>query len=214
LAKLPQIPDRLVKIDALTRLEHYHLTADDDCYFLWEWDAAPYAESATTDFIGNFQRDPKFRDRYWPWLFKNQAMRHAAAAICQTILPEWESSVFVPVPPSKVKGDPRHDSRLMDTLRFAGTHVRESRELILQVTNSESRQKDFSPSMRAHNWTINLSSLAQVPQHVVVFDDLLTGGSHFAAMKIVLARKLQGVPVSGLFLARRVLASQTADPRA
>ena len=212
MAKLPPIPDRLVKIDILTAQDHYHLTNADDCYFLWEWDAAPYAESATTDFIGNFQRDPKFKDSYWPWEFKKKAIRHAAAAVCRTILPEWQTSIFVPVPPSKIKSDPRHDSRLIDTLRLASSAIRESHELVLQLNNTESRQKNISPEARAENWTVDAGLLAKTPEHFVIFDDLLTGGSHFAAMKIVLARDFPRVPVSGLFLARRVRPSQTADP--
>lgn len=203
-----------MKIDILTALDHYHLTDADDCYFLWEWDAAPYAESATTDFIGNFQRDPKFRDSYWLWKFKNEAIRHAATAICKTVLPEWGTSIFVPVPPSKVKSDPRHDSRLIDTLGLASSVIRHSHELVLQVSNTESRQKNLHPQARAENWTLNSESLATMPEHFVVFDDLLTGGSHFAAMKIALARDFPGVPVSGLFLARRVRPSQTSDPGA
>jgi hypothetical protein len=214
LAKLPPIPDRLVQIDILTAQEHYHLAPTDDCYFLWEWDAASYAQSAITDFIGNFQRDPKFRAKYWPWLFKAIAIEHAATAICRTVLPEWRTSVFVPVPPSRIKSDPRHDSRLIDTLRLASSAINETHELVLQLTNTDSRQKKISPQTRAHNWTLCLDSLRKMPEHFVVFDDLLTGGSHFAAMKIALARKFPGVPVSGLFLARRVLPSQTADPSA
>lgn len=214
MAKLPPIPDRLVKIDILTALEHFYLNDSDDCYFLWEWEAAPYAQSATTDFIGNFQKDPKFRDKHWPWRFKRDAMAHAARAICRTVLAEWRTSVFVPVPPSKVKNDPRHDSRLIDTLKLASSVITESHELVHQVTNTESRQKNVHPQTRADNWIVRADSLTTMPEHFVVFDDLLTGASHFAAMKIVLARTFPGVPVSGLFLARRVLPSQTADPGA
>ena len=116
----------------------------------------PMLVSATTDFIGNFQRDPRFKDSYWPWFFKNQALQHAAAAINKTILPEWQASVFVPVPPSKVKGNPRHDSRLIDTLVMARQGVAESHELVLQTNNTESRQKDIHPTFRASNWTLSL----------------------------------------------------------
>jgi hypothetical protein len=128
------------------------------------------------------------------------------------MLPEWKKSIFVPIPPSKIKGDPGHDSRLMDTLKVANNGALKTHELVLQLANTESRGKNISPVTRANNWKLSSDSLKSYPDHFVVFDDLLTGGSHFSAMKIVLARKFKGVPVTGLFLARRVLPSVVADP--
>jgi hypothetical protein len=213
LAKYPPIPARLRKIDELTRVDHYYLCEDDDCYYLWEWDAAPYSESAATDFIGNFQRDMRFKDAQWPWYFKKQAMLHAAKAIAQTMLPEWQTSTFVPVPPSRTREDPRHDPRLISTLLAPILRVADARELVIQTTNTQSREKNISPGSRAANWTLDQNLLAPVPRHIVVFDDLLTGGSHFAAMKIVLGSVFPNVAVSGLFLARR-LPQPLQDPSA
>ena len=141
-------------------------------------------------------------------------MLHAARAVAATMLAEWQTSTFVPIPPSKIKDDPRHDSRLIDTLRIVQPAIPDVQELVIQVTNTQSRAKDVSPVMRAHNWKLDLNSLRRIPRHFVVFDDLLTGASHFAAMKIVLARKFPNVTVSGLFLARRLRQSQTDDPSA
>jgi hypothetical protein len=212
LAKYPPIPTRLLKIDALTRLDHYHLCDEDECYYLWEWDAAPYAQSATTDFIGNFQRDMRFKDSQWPWFYNKQAMLHAAKAIAQTMPPEWRTSTFVPVPPSRIKTDPRHDLRLISTLAVSVSGVADARELVLQVTNTQSREKMISPASRASNWTIDATLIKPIPSGIVVFDDLLTGASHFAAMKIILSRQFPHVPISGLFLARRLRKSQIDDP--
>jgi hypothetical protein len=86
-------------------MDHSYLCQDDDCYYLWEWDGAPYSQSAITDFIGNFQKEMRFRDSGYAWQCKQWAVRHAAAAIARTMLPEWRTSTFVPVPPSKIKGD-------------------------------------------------------------------------------------------------------------
>jgi len=213
LAKYPPIPERLRKIDDLTRSDHFHLCQEDDCYYLWEWDAEPYAVSATTDFIGNFQRDMRFKDSHWPWHFKRMAIIHAAKAIAQTMLPEWNRSTFVPVPPSKVRDHPRHDPRLISTLLVPVPNLNglDVRELVVQITNTQSREKHISPLARAANWALDQSIVNPAPSHIVVFDDLLTGGSHFAGMKIVLGRAFPGVPVAGLFLARRLCLS-VQDP--
>jgi hypothetical protein len=199
----------LSKIDELILKDHPHLTAKDDCYFLWEWNGAPYSQSATTNFIGNFQREARFRDQN-PWWYKEQAMGHAAWAIAHTVPVEWlAKSTFVPIPPSKIKSDPRHDPRLIDTLRRVP--VKDAREMVVQLLNTESRQKQISPISRAHNWKLVEALLKPKPTHCVIFDDLLTGGSHFAAMKIVLAQKFIGIPISGLFLARRILVNTALD---
>jgi orotate phosphoribosyltransferase len=42
------------------------------------------------------------------------------------------------------------------------------------------------------------------PEKIVVFDDVLTGGSHFKAMKIVLRQRYPEVDIIGLFLARSI----------
>jgi hypothetical protein len=86
-------------------------------------------------------------------------------------------------------------------------------ELVIQLENTQSREKHISPARRAANWKLDLSSLTGPPSRFVVFDDLLAGASHFAGMKIVLARKFPNVPVSGLFLARR-LPQRIQDPSA
>jgi predicted amidophosphoribosyltransferase len=132
------------------------------------------------------------------------AIRHAANAITKTLLPDWDASTFVPVPPSKTKGDSRHDPRLLEALKLVGPSLPSVSELVIQLENTQSREKGISPIRRATNWSLDLASLIAEPSHFVVFDDLLTGGSHFAAMKIVLARQFPDVPVSALFLARRV----------
>jgi hypothetical protein len=209
LPDLPPIPARLSRIDELIRDDHAHLTAKDDCYFLWEWSVAPYAESATTNFIGNFQRETRFR-RQNPWWYKEQAINHAAAALAQTVPKEWiAKATFIPMPPSKIKTDERYDSRLLDTLHLVP--VKDAREMVLQLINGESRQKNISPVNRAHNWKLDDPLTRPKPAHFVIFDDLITGGSHFAAMKIVLARKFVGIPITGLFLARRVFANAALE---
>jgi hypothetical protein len=206
LAKYPPIPARPRKIDELTRPDHPHVCDEDDCYYIWEWDGELYEKSAVTDFIGNFQKDMRFKDaeNQWPWNYKKQAIIHAARAIAQTLLPEWKTSTFVPVPPSKTKDHPRHDPRLITTLTLPVCNVPDARELVVQVENTESREKNVSPQVRASKWRLNPDLVLPLPQHIVVFDDLLTGGSHFAGMKIVLGRAFPGVPVAGLFLARRL----------
>jgi hypothetical protein len=52
------------------------------------------------------------------------------------------------------------------------------------------------------------------PDRILIVDDLLTGGSHFAGMKMVLARRFPDTPSAGLFLARRATTNAFDDPTA
>lgn len=204
--RLPEIPARLRTLDELIRGDHYYLEADDDCFFIWEWDGAPYAESAVTNLIGNLQREERFRGT-GAWHYRDIAVNHAADALGATIPARWRTSAtFVPVPPSKIKGDARHSTRLRTMLRRVSPPLADIREMVLQVKNTQSREKNIPPEERAENWCVDRGLLRPKPARLIVIDDLLTGGSHFAGMKIILGRHFPDVPVSGVFLARRLLA--------
>jgi hypothetical protein len=43
-----------------------------------------------------------------------------------------------------------------------------------------------------------------MPRAIGVVDDVLTAATHFRAMKDVLATRFPGIPITGIFIARRV----------
>lgn len=45
------------------------------------------------------------------------------------------------------------------------------------------------------------------PRAIGIFDDVLTAGTHFRAMDTILRARFPNVPITGIFLARRVLPS-------
>jgi len=49
------------------------------------------------------------------------------------------------------------------------------------------------------------------PTHIGIFDDVITAGVHFRAMTRVLNNRFPGVPLVGLFVARRVFAHDDPD---
>jgi hypothetical protein len=46
---------------------------------------------------------------------------------------------------------------------------------------------------------------------MAILDDVLTAGTHFRAMSIVLSQRFPGVPIVGLFIARRVFPPAALD---
>ena len=53
------------------------------------------------------------------------------------------------------------------------------------------------------NYRIDDALAAPPPRDIVVFDDVLTTGSHFKAMQHVLKERFPDIAVRGLFIARR-----------
>jgi predicted amidophosphoribosyltransferase len=140
--------------------------------------------------------------------YKQNAINYSATALQKLIPGEWrERSTFVPIPPSKTKSDPGYDFRLLSILRAVRPRLKDVRELILQTECTVSKQKQVSLEERVAILEVNEECEDPTPQHIVIFDDVVAGGTHFRATKLVLERRFPNVKISGLFLARSVRSS-------
>jgi hypothetical protein len=202
LAKFPPIPERLQQIDQLTVWDHAYISPNDECYFCWDYVVkGSYIDYDVNDFMHNFEIPINWPDP-WRLRHKTKAISFAARALQSLIPADLQASMFVPIPPSKIKGDPAHDDRLTRTLRSMVPPLPDVRELILQNENTVSKEKGVTPDQRAANYRINEECAAPDPTHIVLVDDVLTTGSHFKGAMMVLQQKYPGVPTVGLFLAR------------
>ena len=202
-------PQRLTKVDDLTRPDHWYLTADDACYFIGEYTAyRGYAHSDTNHLIFNFKKMMDRRGRP-EWRYKEQAIRTAAAAFRRTLNPEaLDRLTFVPIPPSKAKGDPLYDDRLT---RMLGS-IRPSppldiRELIVQTVSTDAvhvRDVRPAPEQVQALYRIDETLTEPVRDIIAVVDDILTTGAHFRAAKSVLSTYFPETSIIGLFIARIV----------
>lgn len=117
------------------------------------------------------------------------------------------SVTFVPMPPSKVRADPQHDDRLLQVLRLIHAGRADARELLVArssraASHMTSDRRD--PAALAENMTVDPACLGPRPTRIAIVDDVLTTGAHYRAAAMVIAQALPGVPVLGLFVARRV----------
>ena len=207
-------PDRLTKVDDLTRSDHAHLTVDDACYFIGEYTARRgYAYSPTNNLIFNFKK-PVDRRHLPEWRYKEQAIQTVADTFRRALRPEALGRLtFVPIPPSKAKDDPLHDDRL---IRMLGAIQRDPpldvRELVVQ-TRSTAAAHGLEVRPRPADvealYRIDETLTEPAPHIVALVDDLLTTGAHFRAATSVLRARFPGVMVLGLFIARRT--PETAD---
>ena len=101
---------RFQKIDDQNRQDHYYLTAEDECLFLYEYTSGMgYAHSETNSLILNLKKKKNSNGYVW----KGRAIASCAAALGPAFNPKWlADAVLVPIPPSKIKTDPLYDDRM------------------------------------------------------------------------------------------------------
>ena len=201
-------PNRLTKVDDLTRLDHAYLAVDDDCYFVGEYLARQgYSYSPTNGLILNFKKSVDRRHRP-EWRYKLRAIRDVATAFRSALHPDdLDLLTFVPIPPSKAIGDPLYDDRLIRMLHSIRPNPRlDIRELIIQTRSTMAAHgSDVRPrpeGIKAH-YRIDEAVTVPTPRFVAIVDDVLTTGAHFRAAKSVLSTRFQSVRIVGLFVARR-----------
>lgn len=207
-------PQRLTKIDALTRGDHHLLREEDKVFFLGEYTARKgFSHSATNNLIINFKK-PMDRKGSPQWAYKAVNISKAARALHNALSgSDLSGMTFVPVPPSKAKSDPLYDDRMLSMLMQLSALVQSSngyeldvRELVTQDCSGPAAHDGEvrpSPAELAAGYSIEDHLLPGVKAKVVICDDVLTTGSHFRAMCDVLEPVLADRSFRGLFLARR-----------
>jgi hypothetical protein len=132
------LPQRLTKIDDLSRPDHTYLTAADDCYFIGEYTARRgYAFSSTNNLVLNFKKSVQTRNTA-QWPYKERAIGQSAAAFRAALNDEWLNvATLVPIPPSKARADPLYDDRMVRMLRaIRAQPPLDVRELVVQTVST------------------------------------------------------------------------------
>jgi hypothetical protein len=196
----------LKKFDDDDRGDHALLRADDDCrYFLEYTKGKRFDFSEANGFISNLKKSPKKRGTY-EWKHKLRAIADAAKTLEIEIPKAWlEDSTFVPVPPSKAEDHAEYDDRMAQILRkIKGIDVRELVHQKESMAATHVSDERHTVTELAANYEIDEDEVEPTPGHIVIVDDMITAGAHFRAMSRVIGRRFPDVPISGLFLARRV----------
>jgi hypothetical protein len=203
---------RFQLIDDQNRIDHYHLTADDDCCFLYEYTSGKnYSFSETNSLISNLKKKPSQANSPG-YLYKARAIERCARELTSVINPIWlTKATLVPVPPSKARDHPDYDDRMMRICRGIGAGVADVRELVGQRVSLDAAHETKGPRPSVDQliavYEIDESVADLSSSSIGVVDDVLTAGTHFVAMRTVLQRRFPGMPIFGLFIARRVFAS-------
>jgi predicted amidophosphoribosyltransferase len=165
--------------------------------------------SSTNDLILNLKKSVERKEKP-EYRYKQQAILTAGNLLRSVLNDEWlPTAVLVPVPCSKSKDDPLYDDRVLQVLTQMTRGLPcDVRELVVQTESLESFHDGYrlTPVELRGYYEIdeNLCDCDE-PREVTLFDDLLTTGSHFKASKSVIQERWPGVPVSGIFIARRYI---------
>jgi len=117
------------------------------------------------------------------------------------------AATLVPIPPSKARGDALYDDRILRILRRLDQgNSLDIRELIIQSETLETfhGENRLPPLMLATKYRLDEALCEPNPNCVWLFDDVLTTGSHFKAVKQVILQRFPSIAVVGIFLTRRV----------
>ena len=136
---------RATWVDALTRPHHYYLDEDDRCAFIGEYTSgAGFRHSETNQLIFNLKKGVNRRGKT-DWRYKDGAIRQAGRAL-EAVLNEraLNECTFVPIPPSKARGDPDYDDRMVRVLR----EIRPQRPVDARAHRSEGEHRGRARQQR------------------------------------------------------------------
>jgi hypothetical protein len=209
---LPPIPKKLSKIDQVTITDHHHLRAQDECFYIWDYETSqkpPY--SPANQFIYNQRIKPTELGRIH---YKQQAIQHGARALCSLVsrrAAEIQCTI-VPMPGSKIAGHPDYDDRLSQMLTQAFVGLKADIQPLLQASASTHadhlRGQRTTLSELLEN-TVLLPCQKPVRPTIIVLDDVLTSGKHFRVASDLLNAEYPQARIVGLFLARRYFSAQS-----
>jgi predicted amidophosphoribosyltransferase len=205
------------QLDDRARTDHPYLSPSDDCWCLSEYVSGPgYHAGGVNQLITNLKcrtsvaaANP-LRRRH-----KQRAIDSMANALRGAVTLAWvESATWIPIPPSRILRDPDYDDRLTRVLRSAFADCDLDLRVVLYQSTSiladhANRRRIDSNSLYECIYA-NGDAIGARPlrDRLVLFDDVLTTGKHYKCCERRLRDHLPDIPITGLFLTRRVLSGR------
>jgi len=209
--------ERLLWLDGAARSDHRFVRPADHCLYFGEFRAGGgWAAGPTNDLIIDFKRSPSaIAASSRPGIvrrFKEQALATVAAglrrgfgrAAIETLI------TFVPIPPSKLAGEPDHCDRLHRTLRLAFAGLDADIRLLVRQTVSTHADHHSTGCRLRFGELLAITELAAgelerpLRPLVALFDDVLTSGKHLAVARRRIRERFPDQAVIAVLVARRV----------
>lgn len=204
--KLKLTTSRLAKADNYT------------CFYLKEYH--PGEKTSANQLIWNFKKAVPTKGS--ATYYKQQAIKTIAQCLVASISTKcFKNTVWIPIPPSKAKTAPAYDNRLIQVLANVDTSKKvRCKEWVEQISSTRSSHTSkgnrLTESELTSNYQLSKKALSankkfvekkkQAPEHIIIFDDVSTTGTHFRSMARLLSEVagLKGSKIFGVFIARTV----------
>jgi len=196
---------RLQKIDELLLPSHQYLDPQDECFFFMTYTRLSLGFTPENDLILNFKKamDRKGKSE---WKHKGNAIQEVSNLFIQgTPAINPPGVIFVPIPPSRMKGDPMYDDRIVQVMNnFCSARPNaELREIIYVRQNMPpTHENKLSPGEILPYLEVDKALCVNQKPNVVLVDDVVTDGAHFKACQGLLRQRFPNSRITGLFIAR------------
>jgi predicted amidophosphoribosyltransferase len=195
--------------------KHVYLEPDDQCFFFGHIYTSNkrYNYSETNQLIKNLKikRDEAYRRSYYDQAINEVTNYLLSAGVGEQIKNSNKNEfLYVPIPPSKIKSDPRYSNpcaeilqkfqnkkELRDGVRINWAHLIQQTE-----SSEESHKSNETRSPDKYKAIYQLQDLSFTPKKIILFDDVISSGSHFRACSDIIKEKFKNTKVYGLFIAR------------
>ena len=204
---------KLTLLDQSQIQQYYYLEESDDCYCLGLYHPRKGFEGGDLNqLIFNLKKSPDTQqsnpDAY---KYKEQAILEISTILRESIEKRClnKEITLVPVPPSRLIGDPDYDDRM---LQICNQMVKglDSPHVLNLLSMKESMEPSHlsennrpSKDQLKNNLQLKSPPANQKPRpYIILLDDVITSGAHYSACKEVLTKHYPNVMVTGMFVAR------------
>lgn len=203
---------KLNRIDCSSINNHIELDESDICLYWCEYTARQgYDYSPTNQLILNLKKSVSLK-AHEQYSYKIQAIKTCASYFQYM---DWSPFSIIPIPPSKKRTDPLYDDRLIRVLNSANELLPlkfrfDIKDIVIQNESYEpSHHSSKRPSCQELKTRYQLEkiNINHFRNKIVIFDDVLTMGSHFKAVKSLLQDTYPDKKIYGLFIARSIYPS-------
>lgn len=222
------MPRRLTLVGELERPDHEHLPAEDKCYFWGEYTPHKHTSGKLWDFsptnqlISNLKKGMSRRGKP-DWRYKQEAIKQVAQAFAvhwkwKELLEKY-SVALIPIPSSKAKTDADYDPRMLLVLEElsrrlgAELDIRDCLSFSGAYAASHKSEEKRDPDRLYEDLTFDAvaGKVDAQPDVILIFDDMLTTGAHYAAVTRHLREHFPDARLVGVFVSRRLLPDPFAD---
>lgn len=206
---------KFITLEDVDKNNHSFLEKKDEILYLGEYHSGLGCEGAgCNSLIFNLKKTPD-KINTVEWDYKQAAITTIAALITKLMEKngtEVAKIYWIPVPPSKIEEDPMFDDRVHEILKLAQEKCTNKNNIVANVVkqtsnraaSATSRQTRNPNSLIANYEMDDITDYNPETDIIIIFDDVLTTGCHFKAVKSLILGKYEDSNIIGIFVAKVV----------